>query len=68
MIRMKREKGRTLTWNAELLFLGREYPLGYAYFRDKVRGGFRGRRGVEDEGEIQKGIAMAEYVKKGKLV
>lgn len=51
----------------ELLFLGRSYPLGYAYFRDRLHGAFRAQSGLEDEGEIQKGVERAEYVKKGEF-
>lgn len=50
----------------ELLHLGRNYPLGYGIFRARLHGAFSSRAGVEDEGEIRRGIARAEFVKKGR--
>ena len=48
----------------ELLFLGREYPLGYDYFRPRLHKAFTGKAHLTDPEEIRKGIAQAEYVKK----
>ncbi|KAJ5564648.1 LYR motif-containing protein 5A [Penicillium frequentans] len=48
----------------ELLWLGREYPLGYKYFRDRLHRAFAGQAHLEDEEQIRKGIARAEFVKK----
>ncbi|KAJ5532761.1 LYR motif-containing protein 5A [Penicillium frequentans] len=48
----------------ELLWLGREYPLGYKYFRDRLHRAFSGQAHLEDEEQIRKGIARAEFVKK----
>ncbi|EMD00102.1 hypothetical protein BAUCODRAFT_63807 [Baudoinia panamericana UAMH 10762] len=50
----------------ELLYLGREYPLGYDYFRPRLHKAFIAKAGMEDEGQIRKGIEQAEYVKKGR--
>ncbi|KAJ6090111.1 LYR motif-containing protein 5B [Penicillium sp. IBT 16267x] len=49
----------------ELLWLGREYPLGYKYFRDRLHRAFAGQAHLDDEEQIRKGIARAEFVKKG---
>ncbi|KAJ5168179.1 uncharacterized protein N7482_003773 [Penicillium canariense] len=51
----------------ELLWLGREYPLGYQYFRDRLHRAFVGQAHITDEEQIRKGIARAEFVKKGEL-
>lgn len=51
----------------ELLYLGREYPLGYDYFRKRLHGAFVANKGLTDPEEIERGIARAEFVKKGKL-
>ncbi|KAJ5454451.1 LYR motif-containing protein 5A, partial [Penicillium daleae] len=51
----------------ELLWLGREYPLGYQYFRDRLHRAFAGQAHLTDEDQIRKGIARAEFVKKGKI-
>lgn len=48
----------------ELLFLGREYPHGYDYFRTRLHKAFVAQRGLSDEGDIRKGIERAEFVKK----
>lgn len=49
----------------ELLFLGREYPLGYDYFRPRLHKAFISKATERDEDAIKRGIAQAEYVKKG---
>lgn len=52
---------------AELLHLGREYPLGFDYFRPRLHKAFSAKAGMKDEEQIRKGIEQAEYVKKGSL-
>ena len=54
-----------LTQDSELLYLGREYPLGYDYFRPRLHKAFMSKATISDEEQIRKGIAQAEYVKKG---
>ncbi|KAE8351928.1 hypothetical protein BDV28DRAFT_158318 [Aspergillus coremiiformis] len=49
----------------ELLFLGRNYPLGYEYFRDRLHKAFASQTHLRDDDQIRKGIARAEFVKKG---
>ncbi|KAG5298226.1 NADH-ubiquinone oxidoreductase [Histoplasma ohiense] len=49
----------------ELLFLGREYPLGYQFFRERLHRAFASQAHVTDEAKIVDGIRRAEYVKKG---
>ncbi|KXL44513.1 hypothetical protein M433DRAFT_4964 [Acidomyces richmondensis BFW] len=51
----------------ELLFLGREYPLGYRYFQPRLHNAFMAKAGLQDEEQIRKAIDRAKYVKKGKL-
>ncbi|QIX01070.1 hypothetical protein AMS68_006587 [Peltaster fructicola] len=48
----------------ELLYLGREYPLGYEYFRPRLHKAFTAKASLHDEEQIRKAIAQAEYVKK----
>lgn len=55
----------TLIQCPELLYLGREYPLGFAYFRERLHGAFASQRALESHDDIMKGIERAEYVKKG---
>lgn len=47
--------------------MGREYPLGYNYFQPRLHKAFMSKAGLRDEDEIKKGIAAAEYVKKGEV-
>jgi len=55
-----------LRFDVELLYLGRQYPLGYDYFRPRLHKAFMSKAGLEDEEQIRRGIDQAEYVKKGK--
>ncbi|KAG9825689.1 hypothetical protein KCU77_g14941, partial [Aureobasidium melanogenum] len=48
----------------ELLYLGREYPLGYDYFRPRLHKAFASKANLTNEANIKKGIESAEYVKK----
>jgi hypothetical protein len=47
-----------------LLFLGREYPLGYAYFRDRLHTAFWKQKDLNDADKIKEGVRRAEFVKK----
>ncbi|KAH0433903.1 hypothetical protein CcaCcLH18_05655 [Colletotrichum camelliae] len=55
---------RVIAIYKELLFLGREYPLGYDYFRPRLHRAFSANAGLKDEEAIEKGIQRAEFVKK----
>ncbi|KAG9242450.1 complex 1 protein [Calycina marina] len=48
----------------ELLNLGKEYPLGFSYFRPRLHAAFSKNAALSDENEIRKGIKRAEFVKK----
>jgi hypothetical protein len=52
------------TDHPDLLFLGRDYPLGYNYYRDRLHKAFAAKRHLTDEMEIRQGIKRAEFVKK----
>jgi len=49
----------------ELLYLIREYPLGYDYARPRLHDAFISQAGLRDEEKIKKGIDRAKFVKKG---
>ena len=51
---------------SELLYLGRDYPLGYEYYRARLHKAFASQAGLEDDEKIRQGIKRAEFVKKGK--
>lgn len=55
-------------FSTELLFLGRDYPQGYDYFRPRLHHAFLANASLRDEEAIRQGIARAEFVKKGKTV
>ncbi|KAL4910605.1 hypothetical protein BDW74DRAFT_172078 [Aspergillus multicolor] len=55
---------QVITIYKELLFMGREYPLGYDYFRTRLHRAFSGQSHLQNEEDIRKGIARAEFVKK----
>ncbi|KAF2278494.1 LYR motif-containing protein 5A [Westerdykella ornata] len=48
----------------ELLYMGRDYPQGYDYFRNRLHKAFFNQRHLTDEEAIKKGIERAEFVKK----
>lgn len=54
-----------LTATSELLYLIRDYPLGYDYARPRLHKAFISQAGLRDEEQIKKGIERAEFVKKG---
>ncbi|KAM7002611.1 LYR motif-containing protein 5B [Tautogolabrus adspersus] len=45
-----------------LLYLGREYPKGGDYFRDRLRAAFTKNKSVNDPEKIKEMIARGEYV------
>ena len=48
----------------ELLFLGRAYPLGYAYFKPRLHKAFASQAQLQDTEAIERCIEKAKYVKK----
>ncbi|KAF2827673.1 hypothetical protein CC86DRAFT_405783 [Ophiobolus disseminans] len=48
----------------DMLFLGREYPQGYDYYRTRLHKAFASQKDLKDEEQIMKGIKRAEFVKK----
>lgn len=50
---------------AELLYLGRDYPQGYDYYRTRLHKAFASQRHLDDEDKIRQGLKRAEFVKKG---
>ncbi|RDA82448.1 hypothetical protein CP532_3574 [Ophiocordyceps camponoti-leonardi (nom. inval.)] len=51
----------------ELLHVGREYPLGFDYFRSRLHKAFMSRADERNEAKIVSYIGQAEYVKKGTI-
>ncbi|KKY31606.1 putative lyr family protein [Diaporthe ampelina] len=48
----------------QLLYLGREYPLGYEYFRPRLHKAFMANAGLRDEEKIKDGVRRADFVRK----
>lgn len=46
----------------QLLYLGREYPKGADYFRDRLRAAFAKNKSVQNPEQIRELIARGEYV------
>jgi hypothetical protein len=55
---------RQMLTPVELLNLGRNYPQGYEYFRNRLHKAFASQAHLNDDEQIRKGIARAEFVKK----
>ncbi|XP_059392747.1 LYR motif-containing protein 5B [Carassius carassius] len=47
-----------------LLFLGREYPKGAGYFRERLRAAFANNKDVSDPEKIKELISRGEFVVK----
>ncbi|KAL7638936.1 UNVERIFIED_CONTAM: hypothetical protein RMT77_010470 [Armadillidium vulgare] len=56
------QKTKVIQLYKTLLFLGREYPMGYDYFRTKLKKAFIKNRNVTDPAEINVLISRGEYV------
>lgn len=48
----------------ELLHLGKDYPLGFGYFRPRLHKAFMANAHLQNEDDIRKGIARADFVRK----
>ena len=49
---------------SQLLYLGRDYPKGYDYFRAKLKGAFLKNKDVKDPKEIEMLLARGDYIVK----
>ncbi|KAI0884161.1 complex 1 protein [Annulohypoxylon maeteangense] len=52
----------------ELLYLGRDYPQGFSYFRPRLHKAFMANAHLQDEDAIRSAIAKADYVRKEESV
>ncbi|KAF8539556.1 LYR family protein [Trichophaea hybrida] len=48
----------------DLLYLGRDYPLGYQYFKPRLHKAFMSKSHLRDEDQIRDSLKQAEFVKK----
>ncbi|KAK9423465.1 hypothetical protein SUNI508_13997 [Seiridium unicorne] len=58
-------RGEVIAIYKELLNLGRDYPKGFDYFRPRLHKAFMANAHLQDEADIRKGIARADFVRKG---
>ncbi|MPC32294.1 LYR motif-containing protein 5 [Portunus trituberculatus] len=56
------QKSQVIQLYKNLLYLGREYPMGYEYFREKLKNAFLKNRNETDPRRITEMIARGEYV------
>ncbi|KAI1455380.1 hypothetical protein F4805DRAFT_435980 [Annulohypoxylon moriforme] len=52
----------------QLLYLGRDYPQGFSYFRPRLHKAFMANAHLRDEEAIRNAIAKADYVRKGRYL
>ncbi|XP_065147937.1 LYR motif-containing protein 5B [Paramisgurnus dabryanus] len=57
-------RGEVVRLYKTLLFLGREYPKGADYFRERLRAAFAKNRDVQDPEKIKELINRGEFVVK----
>ncbi|XP_053271039.1 LYR motif-containing protein 5A isoform X2 [Pleuronectes platessa] len=55
-------KGEVFKLYKNLLYLGREYPKGAAYFRERLKSAFMKNKDVTDPEQIQKLVARGDFV------
>jgi hypothetical protein len=64
----EREVRSLMTSHKDLLYLIRDYPLGYSYARPRLHKAFMSQAGLRDESAVREGIRRAEFVKKGMFI
>ncbi|OZJ01415.1 hypothetical protein BZG36_05676 [Bifiguratus adelaidae] len=63
------QRGKVIALYKQLVYLGREYPLGYEeFFRPRLKAAFLKKRDLKDTEEIDKAIRMGEYIVKGNFL
>ncbi|XP_034381749.1 LYR motif-containing protein 5A [Cyclopterus lumpus] len=55
-------RGQVMRLYKTLLYLGREYPQGAAYFRERLKSAFMKNKDVTDPENIQKLVARGDFV------
>jgi len=58
------QHSRVIKLYKTLLHLGKDYPAGSEYFRNKLKTAFSRNAHLQDSGEIDKAIARGEFVVK----
>ncbi|XP_069556177.1 LYR motif-containing protein 5A [Brachyistius frenatus] len=55
-------RGEVIRLYKNLLYLGREYPKGAAYFRDRLKSSFMKNKDVTDPDRIKQLVARGDFV------
>ncbi|XP_068442208.1 LYR motif-containing protein 5A [Clinocottus analis] len=55
-------RGQVMRLYKTLLYLGRDYPQGAAYFRERLKCAFMKNKDVSDPEKIQKLVARGDFV------
>ncbi|XP_069012728.1 LYR motif-containing protein 5A [Embiotoca jacksoni] len=55
-------RGEVIRLYKNLLYLGREYPKGAAYFRDRLKSSFMKNKDVTDPDQIKQLVARGDFV------
>ncbi|XP_070848159.1 LYR motif-containing protein 5A [Chaetodon trifascialis] len=55
-------RGEVIRLYKTLLYLGREYPQGAGYFRERLKSAFMKNRDVTDPDQIKKLLARGDFV------
>ncbi|CAK6949752.1 LYR motif-containing protein 5A [Scomber scombrus] len=55
-------RGEVIRLYKNLLYLGREYPKGSAYFRDRLKSAFMKNKDVTDPDKIKMLVARGDFV------
>ncbi|KAK9472539.1 uncharacterized protein V1510DRAFT_417036 [Dipodascopsis tothii] len=55
---------RVLRRYKELLYMGRDYPQGYVFFRDRLHRAFKSKAGLTDHAQIERQLAFTDYIER----
>lgn len=58
------QRSRVIELYKTLLYLGRDYPKGYDYFRSRLKRAFMKNRDVTDPEKIEKMLTLGDYIVK----
>ncbi|KAL2076615.1 hypothetical protein ACEWY4_027787 [Coilia grayii] len=54
-------RGQVIHLYKTLLYMGRDYPQGYTYFRQRLKAAFMKNKDVTDPEKIKKLLALRKY-------
>ncbi|KNC96016.1 uncharacterized protein SPPG_08612 [Spizellomyces punctatus DAOM BR117] len=57
-------RGQVRSLYKQLLFIGREYPAGFEFYRARLKAAFLKKRDLSDPEDIRKALRQGEFVLK----